>query len=48
MLKIIQRFGNNYSCHLQGEYVMFGRFLYPYIGQVVGGELDLMVLIFGA
>jgi hypothetical protein len=48
MLKIIQRFGRHCSCHLQGEYVMVGRFLKPYIAQTVGGELDLMVLIGGA
>jgi hypothetical protein len=36
------------SCHLQGEYVLVGHFWKPYIGQAVGGELDLMVLIGGA
>jgi hypothetical protein len=35
MLRIIQRFGKHYSCHLQGEYVRVGRF----IGQTVGDEL---------
>jgi hypothetical protein len=29
MLKIIQRFGRHCSCHLQGEYVMVGRFGIP-------------------
>jgi hypothetical protein len=48
MLKIIQRFGKHCICHLQGEYVMVGRFWKPYIGQAIGGELDLMVLIGGA
>jgi hypothetical protein len=45
MLKITQRFGKHFRCHLRGEYVMVGRFWKPYIGQAVGGELDLMVLI---
>jgi hypothetical protein len=44
MLNIIQCFSKHCSCHLQGEYVMFGHFWKPYIGQAVGGELDLMVL----
>jgi hypothetical protein len=48
MLKIIQRFGKHSSCHLQGKYVMVGRFWQPYIGQAVGAELVLMVLIGGA
>jgi hypothetical protein len=43
-----QRFGNHCSCHLQGNYVMVGHFWKPYIGQAVGGELELMVLIGGA
>jgi hypothetical protein len=47
MLKIIQRFGKHCSCHLQGEYVMVGHFWQPYIGQTVGGELNLMVLFRG-
>jgi hypothetical protein len=46
MLKIIQHFSKHCSCHLQG--VMVGRFWQPYIGQAVGGDLDLMVLIGGA
>jgi hypothetical protein len=45
MLKIIQRFGKHCSCYLQGEYVIVGRFWKPYIGQAVGGEMYLMVLI---
>jgi hypothetical protein len=44
MLKII-RFGKHFICHLEGEYVMIGRFWKPYIEQAVGGELYLMVLI---
>jgi hypothetical protein len=48
MLRIIQRFGKHYSCHLQGDCVEVGRIWKPYIGQAVGGELDLMVLIGGA
>jgi hypothetical protein len=48
MFKIIQRFGKHCSYHLQDEFVMDGRFWKPYIGQVVGGELDSMVLIGGA
>jgi hypothetical protein len=48
MSKIIQRVGKHCSCHLQGESVMVGRFRWSYIGQAVGGELDLMALIGGA
>jgi hypothetical protein len=48
MLIVIQRFGKHCSCHLQGEYVEAGRFWKPYIGQALGGEWDLMVLIGGA
>jgi hypothetical protein len=35
MVKII-RFGKHCSCHLQGEYVMVGRFGEPYVGQAAG------------
>jgi hypothetical protein len=45
MLKISHHFSKHCSCHLQGEYVMVGHFWKPYIGQAVGGKLDLMVLI---
>jgi hypothetical protein len=45
VLRIIQHSGKHCSCHLQGEYVIGGRFRKPYMGQRVGGELDLMVLI---
>jgi hypothetical protein len=45
MLRIIQCFGKHHSCHLQGEYVKVGCFWKPYIGQAVGGKLDMMVLI---
>jgi hypothetical protein len=45
MLKIIQRFGKHCNYHLQGKYVMVGRFWKLYIGQAVDGELDFMVLI---
>jgi hypothetical protein len=48
MLRIMQRSGKNYSCHLQGECVVFRRFWKPCIGQAVSGELALMVLIVGA
>jgi hypothetical protein len=47
MLKIVYRFGKHCSCYRQGEYVMVGHFWNPYIGQEVGRELDLMVLIGG-
>jgi hypothetical protein len=47
MLRII-RFGRQCSCHLQGKCVVVGRSWKPYIGQTVGGELYLMVLIGGA
>jgi hypothetical protein len=47
MLRIIQRYDRYYSCHLQGGCVVVARFLKAFmpIGQAVGGELDLMVLI---
>jgi hypothetical protein len=48
MLKIIQCFGKRTSCHLQGEYIIIGRFRNLCIGQAVGGVLNLMVLIGGA
>jgi hypothetical protein len=48
MLSIIQHFGKHCSCHLQRECVVVGRFWKRYIGQTVGGDLDLMVLIGGA
>jgi hypothetical protein len=48
MLRIIQCFSKHCSYHLQGECVEVGDFWKPYIGQAVGGELDLMVLIGGA
>jgi hypothetical protein len=48
MLRIIQRFGKHCNCHLQGEYIMVGRFWKPYIGQAVGGDLYFVVLIGGA
>jgi hypothetical protein len=48
MLKIIQRFGKHYSCHLLGKYVIVGCFWRPYIRKAVGGELGFMVLIGGA
>jgi hypothetical protein len=48
MLKSIQRFGKYCSCHLQGEYVIVRYFWKPYVGQAVGGELELTGLIGGA
>jgi hypothetical protein len=45
MFKIIQRFRKHCSCHPQGEYMMVGHFWKTYIGQAVGGELDLVALI---
>jgi hypothetical protein len=48
MSRINQRFGKECSCHLQSGYVMCGRFRKPHIGQAVGGELDFVVLIYGA
>jgi hypothetical protein len=47
MLRIIH-FGKPCICHLQGEFVVVGRFWKLYMGQTVGGELDLMALIRGA
>jgi hypothetical protein len=47
MLKIIKHFGKHCSSNLQGEYVKAGNFWKLYIGQAVGGELDLMELIGG-
>jgi hypothetical protein len=43
MLKIIQHLDKHCSCHLQCEYVMVERFWKPYIGQAVGGELNLLI-----
>jgi hypothetical protein len=48
MLRIIQRFVKHCSCHLQFECEVVGHFGKLYIGQAVGGGLDLMVLIGGA
>jgi hypothetical protein len=48
MLRVIQRFGKHCTCHLQGEYIVAGRFWKSYIEQAVGGGLDLMMLIGGA
>jgi hypothetical protein len=49
MSRIIQHFGKHCSYHLQGECVVVGCWKL-YIGQAVGGELDLdlMVVIAGA
>jgi hypothetical protein len=41
-------FWQTLQLHLQVDYVMVGHFWKPYIGQAVGGELDFMVLIYGA
>jgi hypothetical protein len=48
MLQVIQRFGKHRSCHLQGEYILVGRFWRPYIGQAVGGQWDVTNMIVGA
>jgi hypothetical protein len=48
MLKIIHRFGKHCSCHLQGEYVLIGRFWNPYIRQTIGCEWYVTDLIGGA
>jgi hypothetical protein len=45
MSKITQRFGKHCSFHLQDEYVMLGHSWKSYIGETVGEEFDLMVLI---
>jgi hypothetical protein len=45
LLRIIQLFGKHRSCNLQGKYVVVRRFWKPYVGQAVGGGLDLIVLI---
>jgi hypothetical protein len=47
-VRIIQRFGKQYGCHLQSEQVMVGPFWKPYTGQAVHDELDFMVLTGGA
>jgi hypothetical protein len=44
MLRVIQRFGEHFSCHLQGEYVLIGRFWQPYVVQGVDEALDVMEL----
>jgi hypothetical protein len=41
MLKVIQRFGELCSCHLQGECVLVGCFWKPFFEQVVSGEWDV-------
>jgi hypothetical protein len=48
MLRIIQHTGKHCSYHVLGECILVGWFWKPYVRQVVGGELDLMVLIGGA
>jgi hypothetical protein len=48
MLKVFQLFVKHCSCHLQGKFVLEARFRKPYIGQAVGGELNVMVQIGGA
>jgi hypothetical protein len=48
MLKVIQRFGKLSSRHLLVECAEVGHFWKPCIGQSVGGEKDLMVLIGGS
>jgi hypothetical protein len=47
MLKIIEHFSKNCIFCLQSEYVMVGRFWQPSVGQTVGDELHLMMLISG-
>jgi hypothetical protein len=47
MLKVFQLFVKHCSCHLQGKFVRDARFWKPYIGQAVGGELNVMVQIGG-
>jgi hypothetical protein len=45
----LSSFDKERSCHLQGKYVLMARnFWKPFIGQVVGGELDVIVLTGGA
>jgi hypothetical protein len=46
MLIVIQHFGRHCTLHLQGECRGWA-FWKPYIGQAVGGEKDLVVLIGG-
>jgi hypothetical protein len=48
MWRIVQRFSKHCSCYLQGECVVVGRFWKPFIGQALGGGLDLMVPTRGA
>jgi hypothetical protein len=43
VLKIIRRFGKHCGCHIQGEYVISGRFWKPYVGQAVGSDLVLLI-----
>jgi hypothetical protein len=45
MLEVIQRFGKHCNCHLQGEYVLVGRFWKPCMWKAVGGKWDMMDLI---
>jgi hypothetical protein len=47
MLNVIQRFGEHFSRHLQGECVLVGCFWKPYIEQAVRGEWDVTKQIGG-
>jgi hypothetical protein len=47
MLKVIQRFGKQCSCHLQGESVLFWSFWKPFIEQALGGWLYVTNMIGG-
>jgi hypothetical protein len=44
-LGVVERFGEHRSCHHQGEYVLVGRVWLPYVGQEVGGALNVVELI---
>jgi hypothetical protein len=48
MLTVVQRFGKHCICHLQSEHVLTGHFWQPYVGQKVGGSMDVIELIGGA
>lgn len=48
MLTIIERFDQQFSCHFQGEYVVWAFFESVALGTSVGGECDMTHLIGGA
>lgn len=48
MLRAVQHFGKNCSCHFQGKYVLDGHFCHVCVGQRLGKVLNVMTMIGGA